>query len=130
MVLSEESGDRADIDAFYTLVKQQYPDEILELQEDDGEYETVTRKLQDMNKENRVSRKQVHKALVIKPFELPLCMEDSAREETEYFVVMLKPLDEEKEQETLDLVSCFYNCQGLIVRKQDETMEEFVKRLF
>jgi hypothetical protein len=129
-ILSEDSGTKEDIAEFFKIVQEKYAKYFLQLTDDETDHKTVNKALKTMNKENASKGQQVHKGIVLKAADLDTCFEDAAREETEYFCIVVTPMDEEKEEEMLDSVSDLYNCQGLTVRKKDESMEAFVDALF
>ena len=126
VVLSADSGPQEDVDEFYRIAEEKYPDRVVHPTEDTG-YEMITAKLKRLNKENRESGEQKHRRLVVKEAHLADNFEDAGREETEYFVVVLTPFkDEEEYEELLDKLSDLFNFQGILSRSKEETMEEFV----
>ena len=130
-VLSEDSGTAQDIQAFYDAAKRLFPEYVMEVTgEKHEQYDIVTKELKKLNRENKQCGYQKHYGLVLKEAQLAECMEDSAREETEYFVVIVTPVKDEDELDALtDMSADFYNSQGVVDRKRDESMDAFVRRL-
>jgi hypothetical protein len=116
-VLSEESGTPEEIAEFYESVN---PDYLL-----DDEYDVVMKELKRMNRENQKLGTQKHRGIVLRSKVLAQNFEDAGREETEYFCVVLKLIDNFEEFQ--DDLSNLINSQGLVARAEGETIKEFAQ---
>jgi hypothetical protein len=128
-VLSSQSGTDEQIAEFCKLAKEKYPKYVLDMPEDETKaVKLVTKTLKRMNAENTAAGEQIHHKLILKFEDTHACFEDAGREETEYYCIVLAPVEDE---ETFnDELSNLYNCMGAIVRGENETMETFVDTLF
>jgi hypothetical protein len=130
-VLSKDSGTKEEIKEFIQQVKKDFPQYVVEGRDYWDMSSLVIRKLKKLNKENEKENEQLHtNILVIGKDFIPEYDEDAGREETEYFNIYVKLVDEDEQEEIIDRNSECFNNQGTLFRGKDETIKEFVWSLF
>jgi hypothetical protein len=130
-VLSEQTGTEEQNNEFIAEFRKQYPECVIEGNDDQWYEDAIVTEINRMNKENRDANKQTYKWVLVVPDTLPLWAEDAAREEVQTHVIYLKEMySEEEEEEFVDMCSEFVNCRGVYFwHKNEETMEEFVSKI-